>query len=78
MTKGVVTATFSTGGVGVVETALGPNVLQSLGQRCDEDDDNDNSLDQTRGMFDLSSQVSPDHPVHGDNAPYALDRSKAA
>ena len=54
-----------------------PEFLQSLGQEYDEKGDDDDSLDQTRGMYDLSSKVFPDHPVHGVTAPDDLDRSKA-
>ena len=77
-TKEVVKATFYRG-VGVVETALGPSVVSSAVSRPKNTTKMMTmmTLDQTRGMFDLSSQVFPKHPVHGDNAPNDLDRSEA-
>ena len=80
MTQEAVQATLITGGVGVVETALGPSVLSFCSlwaKEYDENDDDDDSLNQTLGMSDPSSQVFLEHPVHGLNAPYNLDRSKA-
>ena len=64
----------------MVETALGPSVpsfCSLWAKEYDENDDDDDSLNQTLGMSDPSSQVFLEHPVHGLNAPYNLDRSKA-
>ena len=63
----------------MVETALGPCVVSSAVSRPKNTTKMMTmmTLDQTRGMFDLSSQVFPKHPVHGDNAPDDLDRSEA-
>ena len=64
----------------MVETALGPSVpsfCSLWAKEYDENDDNNDSLNQTWGMSDPSSQVFLEHPVHGLNAPYNLDRSKA-
>ena len=67
-------------GLGRGRAALGLSIssfaVSGHNNATKNDDDDDSPISNQRAV-DLSSQVLPDHPVHGASTPHTLDRSKA-